>query len=441
MIRIFLLLLSLSNLTYPAIASNKLNTDIKTWHTKNNVPVFYLHAAEIPMLDIAVVFNAGSARDGSKFGLAQLTNSMMDEGTKQWSVDEIAERFESVGANFSADTDRDMASLHLRSLSTPSKLQPALATFADMISHPTFPSRALKRLQDNTLRMIEFGQQSSRSVANDIIYQLIYDNQPYAHPVIGQKQTVVGIKQQDVKDFYNRYYVANNALIAIVGDVKQQQATAIANQLTQHLASGQAAAPLPPTLHRSDQASSKQLHFPGTQTAIRLGTLGIKRSDNDYFPLVVGNHVLGGLPLLSRLFTEVREKRGLTYGAYSYFSPQLVAGPFIITMETRNAQVKTATDVSKQVLTTFVDNGPSAKELALAKKNIIGGFPLKLDSNSALLANMINIGFYRLPLNYLASYRDNINQVSRAEVKAAFAKHINSKKMATVTVGNTDANQ
>jgi zinc protease len=149
----------------------------------------------------------------------------------------------------------------------------------------------------------------------------------------------------------------------------------------------------------------------------------------------VGNYILGGGGFVSRLTHEVREKRGLSYSVYSYFAPGLHAGAFTLGLQTRPDQAAQAVQVAKDVLADFVAHGPTEAELKAAKDNLMGGFALRVDSNRKLLDNMANIAWNQLPLNYLDTWTQQIDQVSTAQIKAAFARKLQPQKMVTVVLG------
>ena len=182
----------------------------------------------------------------------------------------------------------------------------------------------------------------------------------------------------------------------------------------------------------------KHINFPSTQTHILFGSVGIKRSDPDYFALTLGNHILGDMPLTSLLFKNVRIDQGLAYSVSSDFIAMKNQGPFLINMQTRNEKANQALDVSRQTLTDFLKNGPTEEELTLAKQNLTGQFPINIASNSKKLATVAAIGFYNLPLDYLDTYVDNINKISRQDIMTAFNKHVNIDNLTIVTVGNTE---
>ena len=182
-------------------------------------------------------------------------------------------------------------------------------------------------------------------------------------------------------------------------------------------------------------AQERRLPFDSAQAHVLIGQPGSKRDDPDYFALLVGNYTLGGGGFVSRLTQEVREKRGLSYSVYSYFAPGLHAGAFTIGLQTRPDQAEQAVQVSRDVLAAFVAEGPTPEELKAAKDNLIGGFALRLDSNRKLLDNVANIAWYGLPLDYLDTWTKQVEKVTAADVRAAFARKLQPEKMVTVVVG------
>ena len=170
-----------------------------------------------------------------------------------------------------------------------------------------------------------------------------------------------------------------------------------------------------------------------------IGAPGVARGDPDYIALFVGNHVLGGGGFVSRITEEVRQKRGLAYSASSYFYPLRREGPFVISMQTRRDQAAQALEVARATLAAFVKGGPTAEELEAAKRNIVDGFPLRIDSNRKIHDHLAMIGFYRLPLTYLEDFVKSVERVSAAEIRDAFRRRVDPARMVTVVVaGDAD---
>ena len=447
--KVFLLLAALiltacsapaSRTTTEREAAQKKNIDIQEWYTGNGVRVLFVEARELPMLDIEVTFDAGSVRDGRQPGIAKMTNSMLSHGArlgkKVLTVEDIAERFDSIGAEFSTSAGKDNASISLRSLTDKKWLAKAIQTMQAIINAPTFDARELERIRKQWLAAFESRKQSPATIANELFYKKLYGKHPYARPSIGTVKSVKKIRRADLRAFYKKYYVARNALVTIVGDVNRAQAMQLAEQLAGKLAQGKKAAALA-KVKPLKKAMQLHIDFPSTQTHILMGEPGVDRRDRDYFTLYVANHILGGSGFGSRIMKEIREKRGLAYSSYSYFLPMRRKGPFLMGMQTRNSKAGEALEVLRQTLKHYIEQGPTAEELEHAKKNITGGFPLKVDSNSDIAGYIAMIGFYQLPLDYLQNFNRNIEAVTLEQIRDALKRRIHPDKMLTVTVGKS----
>jgi len=407
---------------------------IQHWTTDNGARVYFVAAAGLPMVDIQLTFDAGSARDNDKKGVAHLTNSLLDEGAGELNADQIAEQFDALGAEFGTGSYRDMAIMKLRSLTNPAQLTPALELFTLTLSDPTFPIESFERNKKQTLIAIQSQLQSPQSIIGKAFFKALYGDHPYSAPSLGIEESVTALTRDDMVQYFQQYYVANNAVVAIVGDLDRAQAEAITIQLTKGLAAGKAAprvAP-PPTIEKETVIN---IEHSSTQTHISIGHPAMTRNDPDYFALYVGNHILGGSGLTSRISDEIREQRGLAYSAYSFFSPMREAGPFLMGLQTRNDQASDAIKVMFTTLQNFIDNGVTAEELEAAKRNITGGFPLRIASNSKILGYLGNIGFYNLPLDYLDNHNEHVNAVTIEQIKDAFKRRVHPDKMVTITVG------
>ncbi len=415
-------------------ADSKSLLAIQHWNTKNGIPVYFVAKSQVPMVDISVVFRAGSAYDGASPGIAHFTAQMLDQGTRNLNADQIANRFESAGAQYNAAINQDMTALHLRSLSEAQFLNSSFNTFAELLNHATFPQEAVNRLQKQTQIALQQQEQTPTVIALKTFYQTLYGKHPYASPLLGTLQSIEQITPAILTNFYQRYYVAKNAMIVLVGNVTKEKAASLAQQLASTLPQGEKA----PLLSTSLAQLTTYLHkirYPSQQSTILLGQIGITLKDPDYFPLLLGNQILGGGILTSQLFNEVRNKRGLCYGISSRFNTLQASGPFIIGLQTRKAQAATALAVTQNTLKNFIKSGPTEQELTAAKQALIGSFPLTIANNSAILANLEKIGFYGLPLTYLDDYRDNISHVDTKQVQNAFQKHINPGKLLVIMVG------
>lgn len=407
---------------------------IQRWQTPQGAQVIFVESHEIPMLDVAVDFPAGSAYDPvDKAGLAHLTQGLLDQGAGGLSETDIAHRMADVGAVLGGRFERDRAGVTLRTLSSTRERDVALDVMARVIQSPTFSNAVVMREKKRVLAALREMEAQPADVAEKAIYRAMYGKHPYAHPEPGELASVASLTAQALRAFHRQHYTASNAVVAVIGDISRKEAEALALQLTAKLPIGEPVAALPAP--KPTPASDKRIPYPSAQSHVLVGGIGVARNDPDFFTLYVGNYVLGGGGFDSRMLKEIRDKRGYAYSAYSYFLPMAVPGPFLLGLQTKNAQSDDALKVARETLRQFVTDGPSEDELTQAKSNLAGGFPLRIDSNKKILEYLSLIGFYKLPMDYLDTWVAKVNAVDVAAVKQAFARRVNPDQMATVIVG------
>jgi zinc protease len=409
---------------------------IEHWQAASGARVYFVEDHDIPMLDVAVDFAAGSAHDAAgKTGVADMTHSLLNLGAEGMNEDDIARKLADVGAEMGGHFDEDRAGITLRTLSSEAEKNQALDVMAHVLQHPLFPEEVLAREKAREIAALKEAETKPEYIADKAFNKAVFDDHPYG--VTTEVPDVEKIQRADLEDFYRAHYTAANAVVAIMGDATREQAEAIAQQLTAQLPPGGETKSLPPVAMHI-QASEQRIAHPATQSHILIGALGMSRTDPDYFTLYVGNYTLGGGGFVSRLMNEVREKRGLAYSVYSYFMPMQQPGAFQLGLQTRKDQADEALKLVRDTLREFVANGPTEQELQAAKDNIIGGFPMRIDSNKKILEYLCMIGFYDLPLTYLDDFVGKVKKVTVAEVRDAFKRHIDPDAMATVIVGAPD---
>lgn len=404
------------------------------WVTAEGVRVYWWQNDQLPMLDVRLVFDAGSARDGELPGLASAVSSLMDEGTRERTGQQVAEGFEQIGAEFGASSYRDMALLQLRVLSAPAQRDPAVALFAEVASAPAFAPEAWARLQESMRIGQRQRQQSPAGRAGLLFYQKLYGSHPYAAPPAGLASSVDRITPTELRDFHARYYSAGNAVMVLVGDIDRASAERVAAGVSKRLLAGARAEPLP---EAQPLARGLRLHeeFPSQQMHVLLGEIGITRLDPDYFPLLVGNELLGGSGFGTLLTRELREKRGLTYSVSSRFIPMRAAGPFQISFSTRADQAEPALKLTRQLLRDFVERGPDPVDVQAAIDNLTQAFPRSLANNEQVASFLGMMGFYDLPDDFLDQYMTRLRSVTPAGVQAAIARHLHPDRLLVITVG------
>jgi len=409
---------------------------IQHWQTANGVRVYFVENHGLPMLDVSVEFPAGAGYDRpAKAGAASMTQRLLRAGADKMSEDAVDQRLADVGAQLGGRFDNDRAGLSLRTLSSARERQQALDVFARVLRAPAFPRAVLEREKVRLIGALKEADIRPDTIVSRTFYRMAYGDHPYALRDTGEVATVQTLTREDLVQFHGRHYIARHAVVALIGDVTRAEAEAIAEQVTRELPKGGADEPALPPVKGLAAGAARTIPHHAAQAHIVIGAPGISRTDPDYIALFVGNFVLGGGGFVSRIMEEVRSKRGLAYSAASYFYPLQREGPFVISMQTRRDQAMQALEVAQATLAEFVKFGPTEDELVAAKRNIVNGFPLRIDSNRKIHEYLALIGFYRLPLTYLDDFVKNVERVSAADIRDAFQRRIRPDRMVTVVVG------
>jgi len=404
---------------------------IQTWVAPSGAKVLFVENHDLPILDLQIDFAAGSVRTPpGKAGVAGLTHGLLDAGAGELSEEQIAGRQVDLGAHIGGAVDDDRASLNLRTLSSKAERDGALDLLHTLLSRPTFPEAVLARERTRAIAAIQEADTRPDAIAAKRFAAALYPGHPYG--ASATVDSVSRITRDDLVAFHRRYYDARHAVVSVIGDVGRQEAEAIVNRLTDGLPAGGGDEPLPAVVLPA--AEIVRLPHPAAQSHIEIGMPALRRGDPDFFALQVGNYSLGGGGFVSRLMTEVREKRGLVYDVHSYFAPRKLEGPFQIGLQTRRDQADAALKVVHEVLDGFLRDGPTAAELKAAKQNLADGLALRIDSNAKLLGYLAVIGYYNLPLTWLDDYAAKVNAVTADQVKQAFARHVKAENLVTVIV-------
>lgn len=407
---------------------------IHHWKTRNGIATYFVPTEGLPMVDIVVTLSAGSARDGNQPGLASLTSSLLDEGTKTRSAEVIARTFEDVGAIYDTDVDRDRIRISLRSLTDPVILAPVIDLLAEILAKPAFSDISIQQLKNQILVSLKKEQQQPGMIAARAFFTGIYPNHPYGHLIVGTPKSVSNISRTDIVQFHQNYFVNENAIITIVGGLHRDRAKSLSETIAAALLTGKKAAAIPDVIPLAAGADNR-IPFPSQQTHVILGQPCCAVIDPDYFPLLVGNYILGEGSLVARLFKEVRDKRGLVYSVVSRFTRLQKPGPFTINLQTQTTKASEAIQTMKDTFAHFIKEGPTDAEMTAAKKGIIGGFPITIGNNAQIAEMISNMTFYGLPINFLNTYQTQVEKVTKEDVRKAFEKHLDPNKMLLVVVG------
>lgn len=411
------------------------------WTQPSGAQVFLVQSPAIPMVDVRLEFDAGSRRDPvGKAGLATLMAGSLSDGVKasgrEKALDEngLGQAWADLGAAFSAGASADRLSISLRSLTEPDLLGKAVALAARQLAVPAFPAAIWQRDRIKWMAALREAETRPATLAARAFSRAVYGDHPY-----GAEMTEASLKritEQDMVALHARMLRPCYAKVSVVGALNRMQTDVMVTQLLARLPSGDCPAlPAVAEVQPLQAAQVKMVAFTSAQAHVLIGQPGYRRNDPDHFALLVGNYILGGGGFTSRLIQAVREQRGLSYSVDSQFAPGLHAGAFVISLQTRPDQAMEALKVAREVLTGFVQEGPTAAELQAAKDHLIGGFPLLLDGNQKLLENVAGLAWNGLPLDYLDTWTQQVQRLSTADIRAAFARKLQPERMVTVVLG------
>ncbi len=423
---------------------------IQHWTQPSGARVYLVESHALPMIDVQIDFDAGGRRNpAGKAGLASFTAGHIDKGLRPaqggrasaypQAMDEnqIGQAWADLGAGLSEGAGSDKMSFSLRSLSEPDILARAVDLASRHIGEPAFPADIWQRDRERVAAAIREANTRPAAIAEKAWLPAVYGGHPYGWEVT--EQTLAAISVEDMRAFYATHIQACRARVSIVGALTRAQADAVAASLLARLPappSGRCE-PLPAVAEIEPLRAPvlREIAFPSAQSHVLIGQPGYKRSDPDFFPMLVGNYILGGGGFVSRLSQEVRERRGLSYSVYSYFAPGMHAGAFTLGLQTRPDQARQAVRVASEVVSRFVAEGPTEAEMQAAKDNLIGGFALRIDSNRKLLDQVAAIAWHELPLDYLDTWTQRVRAVTLDQVREAFRRKLQPDRMVTVTVG------
>ena len=415
---------------------------IEHWTQPSGARVYLVRSPTIPMLDVQIDFDGGSRREPARqAGLASATAGLLSGGVAaqggQPALDEnaLSEAWVDLGAQFGASAGSDRFSLQLRTLTQPDLLERAVALAARQMAAPAWAQAVWQRDRERLLAALKQAETRPGTLAARTFAQSVFGDHPYGQQPTADSYRAIGT--DDMRGFYRRHAAACRAQVTMVGAIDRAQAERIAQRLMAAIEpNGCQPLPAVPEVAPLQTGVERWLPFAGAaQAQVLIGQPGIARNDPDFFPLFVGNYILGGGGFVSRLTTEVREKRGLSYSVYSYFAPGLQPGPFQLGLSTRPDQAEQALAVARDVVARFVAEGPAEAELQAAKDFLLNGFALRIDSNRKLLDNVANIAWHGLPLDYLDTWTAQVQRVSTADIRRAFQRVLQPDRMVTVVLG------
>jgi predicted Zn-dependent peptidase len=404
---------------------------------KNGLQIILLPSHKVPTFNMQLVVLSGGLSDKPDYrGLSGFTASLLREGTTKRSSKDIAEQVDTLGATLTANSGLSSMISTVSTSGLVENLDQTLDLFADVIRNPTFPQAEVDKFKTRTLAQLQLQRSSPQFLAAEQFQRAIYGTSHPASLIVAPPDSLKKLTSKDLADFHAMYYRPNNAILAIVGDVTMKE---IMPKLEKAFGDWQKGdvptVTIPPAPAQSD-ARIYLIDRPGSvQTVLQLGTLGIERTSPDYFSVLVADRVLGGGPT-GRLFLNLREDKGYTYGAYSNFGGTKFRGTWVSSSEVRTDVTEGAMKEFMYELNRLRNDPVPAEELENAKRAIIGGFALSLEQPQTLLQNIITQKLYNLPADYWDTYPQKVSAITVADVQNAAKKYLDMTHLQVVAVGD-----
>lgn len=388
---------------------------------------------QLPIVQIELVIRSGSASDPKNLpGLAQLVASMLKEGTQKRDSAKLAEAVEYLGADLSVSNDEENVFISMRALSE--HVEQAMSIVAEVAMRPAFSDGELKKLKKRELDRLALEANDPYWLVSREFYKALYGDHPYAH-VDTTKEVVQRVSRADLQKWHKANFAPNNAFMVVVGDVSADQVSALADKAFKGWAPRKVTEPVyaaPPS------RSARQIVLvdrpASVQSVIFVGNLALDRKNPDYVPLMVANQVLGG-SAASRLFMDLRERRSLTYGAYSRIYEGEQVAPFRAYSAVRNEVTAEAMSGFMEHLSRIVSEPAASEEVEASKRFLIDRFPLDIDTAGKIAHLVSNLRIFGLPDDYWDGYRAQIAQVTPDAALAAAKSYVTPDRAVIVVVG------
>jgi zinc protease len=402
---------------------------------KNGASVILAEFHDLPLVEVhLVVKTGGSANPAGEAGLADLTANMLDEGTKTRSALQIAEQVGSLGAALTTSSSWDGSVVTLSSIAR--NFEAALAIWSDVIVHPAFADKELARVRDNLLTAVTRRKDSPPTLANLLLTRVLFgEKHPYAWPLTGVEETLKKISAADIRRFYATYYHPSNATIIAAGDITEPVLRAKLEAALRDWRPGRAPAIKVPAPAASVGKRIYLIDKPGApQSSIRVGFLGVRRTDPDYFAILMMNQILGGA--FYRLDMNLRERQQWTYGARSSFEMRRTPGPASAGGEFVAPHTADAVAEILKEMRTIATTEVTDEELGRAKDNFTRSFPARFATRASTAAQLGELAVYGLPDSFLTDYTKNVQAVTKADVLRVAQRFLTGEKLAIIVVGD-----
>ena len=409
--------------------------NIKEVTSPGGIKAWLVEDYTVPIVTMNIALRGGAAQeDDDKAGLANLLSGLLDEGAGELDSKTFQTRLQDLNVNLSFDAGRDAFYGNLRTLST--NQDAAFELFRLALNEPRFDAEPVERIRGQVLSGLKRSETDPREIAGKAWAAALFGDHPYGRPTDGTVKTVKGISADNLRAFHKRVIARDNLHIAVVGAIDAARLEVVLDAIFGGLPEKAQLKTITEIVPRDGASEHVVLSVP--QTTIRVGGRGIKRNDADFIPAYIANHILGGGSFSSRLYAEIREKRGLAYSVGTGLAAYDHAGAYIGAAATRANQAQTAIDIMTSQIKDYAETGPTEAELEKAKSYLIGNYALRFDASRKIARQLIGIQLDKLGIGYIDQRNDLIRAVTKDDVMRA-AKRVFGGPISIITVGPSES--
>lgn len=428
---ILLVLCFLFSLISPGYAASIADREVLA----NGITLLHAQKTSLPIVTVVVAIKAGSVSEpAEKAGLANLTADLLNEGTKTRTSKEISEAIEFVGGSLTSSGGADYITVSLSVLKKDIAL--GFDLLSDVILNPVFSDAEVQRRKTSIKNLIIQQKEEPGTIASKAFAEAVFGGHPYGRPVEGTEETLDRIAREDIIAFHQEYYLPNNTIMTVVGDISKDELKSLLGRYFMAWQRKDSKPLSPPPLSPEDKPKVVRIQKKLTQANIILGHLGIARDNPDYYAVSVMNYILGGGGFASRLMDNIRDNKGLAYDVHSYFSANKFGGSFQAGLQTKNESANTSIEEVLKEMQRIRTEPVSDKELSDARSYLTGSLPLRIDSNRKIAAFLTSVEFYGLGLDYVDNYRKYIEAVTKDDIQRVAKKYLHPDNYVLVIVAD-----
>lgn len=418
-------------------STNVLALNVQRTTLPNGLVILHSENHSLPIVMVTLIVKAGQVNEShEKAGLANLVAELLTEGTKSRKANDINEELDFMGASLDVSAENDYTIIKLSILKK--DIEKGFEIFSDILLNPVFPQEEIDRKKDQIKGYLIRLEEEPSFLAERAFRKELFGDHPYGRLVEGSIESIDKITREDIVTFYSNYFIPNNSIISIVGDLTTEELNTLFAKYLANWREKDMSEEFVNEITEQKEFKVIKIDKDLTQANIIIGTIGIKRKDPQYYAFSVMSYIFGGGGFSSRLMQSIREEKGLAYDVRSFFNAYKKGGSFQIGIQTKNETANIAIDEIIRQVKRMREEGISDEELEEAKSYLVGSFKRRLDTNRKVADFLAFVEFFELGLDYIERYQDYINNVTKEDVIELIRKYLVPEDFVIVIVANLE---